>query len=223
MLERIKQLVDNCNKNRRCGYFSACDNCARLRQARFADKAQRLFPNIHGLYLWRLTPDDNTEQGIIRLKAAFKRQLDNGAALWTVEQGQVTNKLHLNVIAAVNPPRTFKAANQFVTGPIKNLREAAAYILKKGQYPHHDSYSGRQHGSFNSLGSILLATKTTPIIQAAALNLTLQKASALPTPYLERQLQIAHDRLTSGDYKAIALQNLPHFRAAIASLKGSIK
>jgi hypothetical protein len=223
MRESIKQLIENCNKSRRCGYFVHCDSCARLRQARFADKAEKLFPNIADLYLIRITPDENTEAEIIRLKDAVKRQLKGLPALWTVEQGQLQNKLHLNVIAGLSAPRTFKAANHFVSGPIKNLREAAAYILKKDQYPSPQYYQARQYGSFNTLGNILLEAKTSPILTAAQLDIELYKASAMPTPYLERQKEIENNRIQHGDYKAIAMANLPRLRDAIASLKGSNK
>lgn len=223
MLESLKQLIKNCNKSKRCGYFQHCDSCARLRQARFADKAQRLFPNIANLYLIRITPDESTASEIIRLKAAAQRQLKGKPALWTIEQGQMTNKLHLNMIAELPAPRIFKAASHYVTAPIKNLREAAAYILKKDQYPSQDSYSGRQHGTFNTVGNILLEAKTTPIVQAAAIDLELYKSAALPTPYLERQKELQKDRIEHSDYKAIAMANLPRLRDAIASLKGSYK
>lgn len=223
MQESLKQLIENCNKSRRCGFFKHCDPCARLRQARFADKAVKLFPNISNLYLIRITPDESTPSEIIRIKEAAKRQLDGTPALWTVEQGTLTNKLHLNLIAQVKPARQFKAASHFVSEPIKNLREAAAYILKKEQFPSVESWSGRQFGTFNTLESILLGAKTAPILQAAALDAKLHRETALPTPYLERQDLIEKSRNLHGDYKQIAMANLPRLRAAIASLKGSYK
>jgi hypothetical protein len=223
MNERIAQLVDNCKKSMRCGYFQHCDPCARLRQARFADKAERLFPNIKDLYLFRITPDDNTQAEIVRLKAAVKRQLKGGVALWTVEQGQVTNKLHLNVIAGINHQRPFKAASHFVTGPIKCLRTTAAYILKKDQYPSPDYYNSTQFGTFNNFETIAMNANMLPTLQAAALDMHLYHLQKLPTPYLERQDLIAKQRIQHGDYKAVAMNNLPRFRDAIARLKGSIK
>jgi len=223
MHQNISLSVLNCNRKRRCGYFKHCDTCARLRQARFADKAQALFAGQNSLYLVRLTPDDSNSHEIERVKSAIKRQLNNKKALWTVEQGEIAHQLHLNLITPVKGPFNVRKANIWVSEPIKDLRSAAAYILKPDQYPSINDYSGRQFGTFNNLQTIFMDKKSPLVLQAAAVENYLITGSNLPEPYLERQREIAEMRKDQNDYQAIAARNLPALRAYIASLKGSNK
>lgn len=213
----------NCKPGSRCGHFRTCDPCARLRQAHFADIAQQLLGQKALLYLTRLTPHINTQEEIKRLKIAVKRRLSAANAVWSVEQGTKTGSLHLNVISEINSIKSHRGADQYISGAITNLRNAAAYITKQSQLPNKEAYSGRQFGCFTSVFGALIDYYHTPILQAAIMENAVLNAMVLPTPYLERQKEIEEVKGTKEHYKSIAMRHLPRLQAALDALKPSNK
>lgn len=179
--------------------------------------------HFNSLYLSRYTPYIQTATEIERVKAAWKRQITDLAAAWSVEQGSIKGLLHLNIITPEIAPKPIKNCDQWHSERILNLRQTAAYILKPDQYPDKAAYAGRQFGTFGNIAEVLINSRTTPIATAAAIEINTLKHNPIPTPYLERQQQIAELRKSRGEYAANAAKHLPRLHAIIASIKGRDK
>lgn len=216
----LPEFREGCNYKRPCRRHRECGYCARLRQAHFADQVQALLGQYNSLYLSRYTPYIQTQAEIERVKAAWKRQINHLAAAWSVEQGSIKGLLHLNIITPATAPKAIKACDQWHSERILDLRRAAAYIVKPDQYPDKSIYQGRQFGTFGNIAEVLINSKTTPLLTAAAHELTTLKHSPIPTPYLERQQELNAIRKSKGEYAASAAKHLPRLHAIVASIKG---
>lgn len=213
------QELNSCNRYHRCRQYRTCDDCARLRQAHIADIAEQLLGQYQALYTARITPYINTSSEIARLKAAVKRQLETNDALWSVEQGSEKGLLHLNIISPVAFFKKFKLAEYWQGEQVRNIRQAAAYMLKKSQIPELAAYPGRQFGAFKSLSDLFTAKDQLPIIQAAHAEQITLAGWPLPSPYVERQEEIARMRKSDRSYSDIANDHLHKLRLFTAELK----
>lgn len=217
------QESNSCNRFNRCRRYRTCDDCARLRQAHIADVTEQLLGQYSSIYMARLTPYNNTEAEIKRLKAAIKRRLGENDAIWSIEQGSEKNLLHINLLSPVEFFKSFKLAEYWQGKQVENLRQAAAYMLKRSQIPELSAYSGRQFGSFRSMSELYSASEQLPIIQAAAAEKITLAGWPLPTPYVERQREIERMRTSDRSYSDIANDHLHKLRAFTASYKGTVK
>lgn len=217
------QELNSCNRYHRCRQYRTCDDCARLRQAHIADVAEELLSQYQALYVARITPYSNTSAEITRLKAAVKRQLENNDALWSVEQGTEKGLLHLNIISPVAFFKKFKMAEYWQGEQVRNLRQAAAYMLKKSQIPEQAAYSGRQFGAFKSMSDLFAAKEQLPIIQAAHAEKITLAGWSLPSTYVERQDEIERMRKSERGYSEIANDHLQKLRLFTAQNKGTDK
>lgn len=217
------QYGEGCTSKRPCRRFRACQYCARLRQARFADLAEQVLGEKGAITLLRLTPYHNIQSEITRLKAAWKRQNPEKSAVWTVEQGSEKGLLHLNILQQGIDTARYKQAERWQSEQITELRRIAAYLLKQSQYPDETAYTGRQFGSFTSLASTMISDGMPPLLQAACIENQVLTHMQLPAPYLARQAELEQLRRDQTDYRAIAMRHLPKFRAVVESLKGTIK
>jgi hypothetical protein len=169
MENSLHKKQSDCNIKRRCYKFRTCIYCAKLRQAKFADKAEALFSKSNALYLTRITPDISTKAELHRVKNAVKHQLTGKRTLWSIEIGEISHQLHLNLICEASSLPPIKNSSHHTTDKITDLRRVAAYMVKPSQIPPYDAYVGNLYGSWQSPLSILAQTKNMPIIQAAAI------------------------------------------------------
>lgn len=212
-----------CTPNQRCRYYRTCDACARLRQAHVADLAERLLSQYPAVFLSRFTPYTNTKQEIERLKASIKRQLGNYNAIWSIELGQEKKLLHLNILSASPSFKQPKNTEYWQGQSAQNIRQLAAYMVKKDQIPPIEVYQGRQFGGLTSMSMLLQDKKQEPIIQAAYHEKITLMGMVLPEPYIARQKAIEKMRAESKDYKSIADSHLMKLRAFVAANKGTVK
>lgn len=212
-----------CKKGSRCGLFRICKFCARVRQAHVADIAEQVLSHYPVLYPARITPDINSPVEIERIKSAIKRQLGAYSGLWSVEVGEVFGLLHLNIITPKNILKPIKGTHYWQGQALENLRRYAAYMVKPSQIPDLSQYRGRQFGSWQSMTDLFKNERQLPVIQGAYHeNYTLADFK-IPTPYLDRQKEIAEARKYSRKYSDIANDRLLKLRAYIAANKGTLK
>lgn len=215
------QELKPCTRFNRCRQYRICDACARARQAHVADLAEGLLSKYSAVFMARFTPENNTKPEIERLKAAIKRQLANFDAIWSIEQGEESKLLHINLLSPKDLFKTPKASEYWQGQQASNIRQAAAYMVKRNQIPAIESYSGRQFGSFQNLKDLFTIQSQSPIIQAAHAEQFALAGWPLPTTYVERQKAIEEMRSSSKTHLEIANDNLPKFRAYVASLRGN--
>jgi hypothetical protein len=215
--------LSSCSRYHRCKRYRTCDDCARLRQAHIADTAEQLLSKYNDIYMARFTPYSNTQAEIIRLKEAIKRRLDRSDAVWSIEQGTEKGLLHINLLSPVEFFKQFKLAEYWQSRRIENIRQAAAYMIKREQIPAIVAYSGRQFGTFKSMAELYADKKQTPIIQAAAAETITLAGWPLPEPYVARQKEIARMRAEAKSHKSTADDHLQKLRLYVDSLKGTVK
>lgn len=212
-----------CKKGSRCQLFRVCRFCARARQAHVADVAEQALNHYGALFPARFTPDNNSQAEIERLKSAIKRQLGSYSGFWSVEVGEVFGLLHLNVITPRSDLKPIKGAQYWQGQALENLRRYAAYLAKQKQIPDLSQYSGRQFGTWQSMTDLFKSGQQLPLIQGAFHEKITLAEFKIPTPYLERQQQIAAERKHSRSYSEIANDHLIRLRAFTAANKGTIK
>lgn len=223
MYGSINPQGNNCNIKGRCGKFRTCAACARLRQARFADEAERLLAQENALYLTRITPVISNKHEITRVKNAIKHQLGSSPAVWSIEIGTIKHQLHLNLISSHQRIKPIKNATQHTTAKITDLRTVAAYMLKQEQIPSTETYDGRQHGAWNSIIAAAAQHKPAPVIQAAAIQTLMGypldlKTMPAPPPKTNQTKQEQDEQ-----YRARAQYYLSGFMRELALNKGTDK
>jgi hypothetical protein len=203
--------------------YRTCISCARLRQAHFADIAEKLLSKYKHVYLARITPEHNSKREIERIKAAIKRQLSESDAVWSVEQGTEKHLLHINLLSPAAKLKPFKGAEYWQGEIVRNLRQIAAYMIKPDQIPTKEAYQGKQFGSFQNMKQLFTDKQQLATIQAAAAE-TITLSSYVTNPIYEaRQKVIAEMRANTRSHLDIANDHLPKLRSYVASLKGTVK
>lgn len=181
-----------CAPGARCRRWRYCQQCAAIRQAQIANVAE-----IGAARSARITyavvkparPDDLAEARPEFLRAVGQH-IDG--CVWTVETGQWSVGLHLNLIAGASvaidaaqvaslyPSRCEVWAAEI---PRADVRRVAAYISKRDAMPGKSTYSGHLYGSSGAWKRplSLLVEGPSPIAAAAALEVGLGRMG-VPAP-----------------------------------------
>ena len=159
----------SCSKQHPCNRFYHCDMCARRRQARFADVAERIEAAFGVLDYAVVTPDDNTQAAIERAKTAILRASDSPALIWSVEVGLIAGRLHLNLLGPNLDDIKVKNADVHVEPTRTGARAVAAYMTKRAGFPSRQHYPGRIVGTAGNVMQFLGQAGSIPVVQAGAL------------------------------------------------------
>lgn len=162
-----------CSTRSRCRNVRECDYCANTRQKMIAGVAESIEANYGQLTLTTIKPAQNSEEAIKALRASFMRRALAPAGIWTVETGELFSGLHLNVLSPKPLPAQWRKCETYSELVQTTARDAAAYISKRSGMPPLDQYKGRMYGSWGRVGEILLSEQVAPVVQAAAVELTL--------------------------------------------------
>lgn len=157
-----------CSKSRPCGRWRTCYFCARRRQARVADAAERLFERCGELRWHILYPIYPGPQAIKTARENWLRAAAPDGAIWTIEQSKKTGSLHCNIItpaAITHTPLDAQHWQRIIRG---DVRAVGAYIAKQNQMPRSEDYSGRLYGTSGKLWQYLTSAEAHPVVAAAA-------------------------------------------------------
>jgi len=205
-----------CSPHSRCYRYRECDACARIRQARFADQADRLAELAGPLWYSVLTI---TERTVAALKAAKRRWLRLHrpvAALWSVELAPEPDLLHVNLLHPVRQGEDPRRGAAYAEPVTTIVRAVAAYMTKPGHYPPPTLWPGPTAGTLGPLRPYLQHPTAYPIVAAASLDAELAPPAELPHPTPPLDLGRSAPELTADEYRAIALAHLPGLLAAVA-------
>lgn len=137
-----------CGPRARCRKYATCETCARIRQAIFADRAERASNHMMTPTFYVLVPTDKTPSGIEYARRYFARQARPEAGVWSIESGKHQPGYHLNVIADwCELEGKFKG--HIYQEPIRtNVRAVAAYMTKAERAASKAEGFPRQTGDF---------------------------------------------------------------------------
>lgn len=213
------QTISHCRKGQRCGQWRTCDYCSRYRQKTIADNAVKLM-HRYGLVTWyRVTPQIAEHHTFKKIRAGLKDRLNGRPAIWTIEQGQLSGKLHVNIITPDHNLKPFKDAENWKSEPTARIREIAAYITKRSQYPNLEAYSGRIYGAMKGITEVLLSKKMNAIITAATIEHLSPPALVIPTDAERRQIEKEVMAMKEPDYREIAMRHLPNIAKVLQANK----
>lgn len=203
---------------KRCGRWRACEKCARIRQAKIADKAEAMGAQFGPLHLTVITPEENSGTAIRRLRASLLRKHIAQAGIWTIEKGEQFGLLHLNILTP--EPRPFNLPHAAIhTEPITAPpRAVASYIAKKSGAPSEAQYNGRLAGSWGQIGQFLATKEAAPIVVAAAINdlITTPHTRKATTYFIgQHQENEPAPTLTKEEYQALARKHLAGLYAIV--------
>lgn len=209
-----------------CGKWRICERCARIRAARFADRAKYLEARHGRLMFLRASPAANSELEMKKLRDRIMREKLAPAGLWSIETGELFAGLHLNLLAPEAAIRRGSVGFDYAEPVRSSVRAAAAYMVKRSGMPAPEQYSGRLIGEWGTVSQMIMATKDKQAVcvQAAAVELALypnlrpesawvyfspqsKQTTRNPTPPPER---------TREEYAEIARRNLSNIYATIA-------
>jgi len=156
----------DCRPRQRCRQYLTCPDCARIRQARIADRAEAIFAGATATYLTRLTPDPLKGQSVPQIRRRFLRHNRPWRFLWTVESGDLAGKTHFNIITTVPDPWLPKGVSAHHSKIRTSPRIVAAYISKRQQRPHPDDYAGPAYGAAGPPSAFLLRQRTSRAVAA---------------------------------------------------------
>ena len=183
---------NTCTPARLCRKWRTCARCARLRQARIADIAEQ---RARAPFLtWACLDFDPTTKTRLLRSAALR----GTGGLWTVEHGVKPGGrgLHLNLLIdspAAPPPDAGQIArsaphHNVWAKPVAraDVRNVAAYISKRSQFPDQTVYAGRIMGTWGhwrtAFDILTTDADTPPIAQAAAIQHEMHESGILPPP-----------------------------------------
>lgn len=158
-----------CRPRQLCRRWRECERCARIRQAKFADAAERAAAMMVAPGLTVLIPHDGTRASAERLRRWYAEKVKPIAAVWSIEYGHHGTGHHLNVIADLVADLAPPAA-RVLSSPIRStVRATAAYITKRKQAPPMQSGRERNTGYMgNVIDTIAEQSACLPVLQAAA-------------------------------------------------------
>ncbi len=170
-----------CTPHYPCNRWLHCDHCTRRRQARAADIAERIEAAFGPLQYAVITPDENTGAAIARAKRRAIRSLGSPAALWTIEVGQVSGRLHINLLGRLDGLENVSASATWIDIRPAQARPVAAYITKRTSAPSREFYEGRLYGHSGHIGEWLLKAQELPLLQAAQFLNVIERAHEFRT------------------------------------------
>lgn len=213
----------SCSPQYPCNRFLLCPRCAARRQARFADIAERIEAAFGPLQFAVITPDENTAAAIRKAKHAAIRALTSPAALWTIEVGEQAGKLHMNLLGPNLKLPKIRGATIHQEQVRTSARACAAYMAKRGTYPHPSHYDGRALGSCGSLMQYLAESRSYPVAQAAAL-LKLIDTGTMRLARNQHPIRTDADALHDIAQRfADALDDMEKFAWSLGAVNGTIK
>lgn len=213
-----------CHPSRPCNRWRTCARCARRRQAKIADAAERLFTHTGQLRWHILYPHAPGADALRAVRENWLRAAAPAGAIWTVEQSRKTGALHCNIITPADCTATPRAAEHWQQLIQGDPRAVGAYIAKRRQMPEPAAYGGRLYGTTGQLWQILAGQTQYPAVAAAAAQYAIdseammQRAAFLRLPPGEQQrrlwlIKAYEDRQkaepTRDEYRAIAAKWLP--------------
>ncbi len=140
-----------CGPRARCRKYTTCATCAKIRQARFADRAEQAAKKMKIPTYYVLVPDDKSPKGIEYARRFFVRQNRPAAGVWSIESGAFQAGYHLNVIADWEPI-TAPFKGHIYQEPIRvNVRAVAAYITKAERAASKAEGFARQTGDLGHI------------------------------------------------------------------------
>jgi hypothetical protein len=157
-----------CTKWHLCHQWRTCRRCGKIRQAKFADKAQDAARQMILPTLYVLVPDDTSPDGIEYARRFFQRQTRPTAGVWTIESGEFRPGYHLNVISEWSEIEgRFKG--HIYREPIRTgVRNCAAYISKAIRSVGKEEGFARALGHFGNIADWLRSTTyDAPIVAGA--------------------------------------------------------
>jgi hypothetical protein len=216
-----------CSPQLPCNDARHCDYCARRRQAHVAELAATRYRG--GLMTYAVI-DPRGFQGINET-----RLLKPGTGgLWSVETGGKVKGLHVNLL--IEGQQSFSATDiatidgragvDFWAKQIDptELRNLAAYIVKREGRPSTADYAGRQYGTWgtwNSARQIAQAMTRSPVVRAAAHQIEINALGlgSLPTPTTPPDRPFARNRdpITRAEAREIAARHLPELWAILST------
>jgi hypothetical protein len=207
-----------CTGKHYCGHWRTCDRCARIRAARFADRAEYLEHRLGRLALAVAKPAANTATAIKHLRDKLVRAKLAPAGLWTIETGELYAGLHLNLLIPSEHLIRAETKVDYIETVRTSSRAAAAYICKRAGMPSSEQYNGRLQGEWGTVMQHLMngtSLQAAPS-QAAALQMALSAKRSIADFYktdaeleaLVIQSHAASKEKTRDEYAAIMRRNL---------------
>jgi hypothetical protein len=204
-----------CAPRARCKCFRTCPICARIRQAKIADAAERLAA-ISASNTWTtIMPNDRGQAALLACRAAFLRAENAPGALWTVELSPTTGALHCNVLHPTSSSRAMRAARIWQAPIDRPIRDLAAYISKREQMPDPAIFDGRLYGTTGPLWQYLAGTDAPPTVAAAKTQYDIDPDPLRTRTDVERRVFAAGAPMTRDDYREIAARRLPDLLRAV--------
>lgn len=148
-------------------------------------------------------------------KQQYLRRAELPAALWSIEKGALSSRLHLNILAPQHHQPELKNASIWQAKIKCTPREMAAYLGKQYQMPSPADYTGRLWGTCGNVTSYLASASAQPHIQAAAAEILIRSTVADPMTKPQSANQHCNERLTPDQYRAIRERHLPNLRALL--------
>lgn len=164
----MNHTIKTCSARSRCRSYTTCKACAKIRQARFADRAEHAARMMVTPVFYVLTPDDTSPAGIEYARRWFQRVHRPVAGVWSVESGEFKPGYHLNIIADLaDISAPFKG--HIYAEPIRStVRAVAAYMTKAERAATREQGFARQTGDLGPAANWLKKTiHEAPIIAGA--------------------------------------------------------
>lgn len=204
-----------CRPGHQCNCWRSCDYCARRRQTRIADAAEKLAGAVGAIDWTTITPESQSMAAAVRERGLWLRAAHPPGAIWTIERGIDSGKLHINILAPSGLGAALPRSAQHRITRVDNPRAVAAYISKREQAPSAAEWPGRTFGTAGPLWQWLTAKGQATPIQAAAIQADINRAAGPhPHPPPAQAVRCAAD-LPAADYRAIMARRVPDLVAAV--------
>lgn len=200
----------SCFKGNRCHRWRECQHCAKIRQAKIADVAERLAAMYPGLAWTTLHPVTAGSAAAARARSAWARRSKVPAGLWTVERSPSTSNLHINIIHPFGFGSEAGEYHQWQCAISGNVRHVAAYISKPEQFPPRADHPGRIYGTLGPLWQHLAHAHQEPAVAAAALEFALDPGASIVRASQPPLIKSNQNDLSAEGYRSIAARYLPN-------------
>lgn len=206
---------DQCTPARPCQNWRTCPACGTTRQAKIASAAADIERALGPLTWTRITPHEQTPEGIASARRRWRDIAKPPAAIWTVEQGELRNQLHINLLHTTGPLTRLAGASLWSQVNIRSSRHAGAYISKPDQAPRQDRYAGRTYGKLGPLWPHLVGARRYPLIPAIAAQLAIDRSAWRDPSLLANHVPLPGGPKDHAYFRAIAARYLPDLLDAI--------
>lgn len=207
----------SCAPGNRCRNYSTCYQCKQIRQKKIGDEATRIFIADKQLTFTIITPNERGQSALKQYKRAYLKRCAFEVALFTVEKGALSQRLHLNLIHDGYAPTQQQSCQVWQEKAIRKARDLAHYIAKPESQPTRDEYQGKTWGTLGQI-TRLLADPTQPLhINMAAAETMLDLQTDNPHQPCEPLIKYEKNQLTRDQYRDIAARHLPKLHALLAA------